>query len=105
MSYKGKDLIQGQRYLFHKAMPVYRRINKREKVIDHFENTLFRANFDKIVVGPVEATLVVREIENENAYQVCMPLNWIENIETLDDILDGKTVIPTDILLEIDNYF
>jgi len=104
-NFMGKDLRKGQRYLFHKAKPVYRRINKWKKVIDHFENTIFRARFDKIVVGAVEATLVVREIENENAYQVCMPLNWIENIETLDDILDGKTVIPTDILLEIDNYF
>ena len=104
-NFMGKNLRQGQRYLFHKATPVYRRISALKKIIDHIEYSLFRARFEKIIVGPMESTLVLRDVENKDTYILCMPLNWIENIETLDDILDGKTIIPTDILLEIDKYF
>jgi hypothetical protein len=33
-----------------------------------------------------------------------MPLDWIENIETLEEITNSKTIFPYEILVEIDNF-
>ena len=35
---------------------------------------------------------------------VTMPYDWIEKAETLDDILKGKNCLPSEILLEIDEF-
>jgi hypothetical protein len=35
---------------------------------------------------------------------VTMPLGWIEKVETLETIVDGDLLIPSEILLEIDGF-
>jgi hypothetical protein len=33
-----------------------------------------------------------------------MPMEWIENIETLEEITLSKTILPSYILMEIDKF-
>jgi hypothetical protein len=35
---------------------------------------------------------------------VTMPLEWIEKAETLETIVDGNLLIPSEILVEIDGF-
>lgn len=35
---------------------------------------------------------------------VTMPYDWIEKAETLDDVLKGEICLPSEILLEIDDF-
>ena len=51
-------------------------------------------------------TLIINNSETERweKTQVSIPLGWITKIETLEDITNGKFILPSEILLIIDEY-
>ena len=83
-------LRPGQRYLFHWKAPY------------HPTEVLFRANF----VSILNQTLIINSSEQERNPQtlVSIPYHWITKVETLEDIVTDNTILPSDILLLIDNY-
>jgi hypothetical protein len=86
------NLRRGQRYLFYHHAP-------------HEENTtIFRANF--VTLYEKSQTLIINNSETERweKTQVSIPLGWITKIETLEDITNGKFILPSEILLIIDKY-
>jgi hypothetical protein len=83
-------MISGQRYLFHEKAP-------------YMENKImFRANF----VSIIGKTLIINSSETERNKNtlVSIPIDWITKIETLENILDENPILPSDILLMIDEY-
>jgi hypothetical protein len=89
------ELQKGQRYLFYYNDGVYNNRN--------IKTYIFRAEF----VNIINNYLIV------NKYSLCgklhqgfwtMPMEWIENIETLEDITLSKTILPSYILMEIDKF-
>jgi hypothetical protein len=84
-----KHFIKGQRYLFYHKAPY------QDKCIT------FRANF----VSVINTTLLVNSSETERTTNtiVSIPTDWIKKTERLEDII-GDTVLPSDILLLIDNF-
>ena len=79
----------GQRYLFY----------------DKQWNRQFRACFLDIN----NKTLRVTEYQKDetNYYMsgmLTMPLEWIEKVETLETIVDGNLLIPSEIMIEIDGF-
>lgn len=86
-----KKLRQGQRYLFqvNSPNPIYKS---------------FRSNF--VAFYERTNTLVVNNSETERwaNTQVSMPFDWVTKIETLEDITNSETILPSDILLMIDGY-
>ena len=93
---KNKHLIRGQRYLFSEKAPY------------HDDEKSFRANF--LNYYERSNTLVINSSETEKSpmTQVSIPFDWITKIQSLEDILGrengGGVVLPSDILLEIDEY-
>lgn len=99
----GKGCISGKRYLFHELRP---HMNENDKTIS-YETIMFRANF----VSILGKTIIVNsaEMERNKTTQVSIPLEWITKIETLENILcnygnHDNIVLPTDVLLMIDDY-
>lgn len=96
-----KNVKPGQRCLFYALKPG-QSINTSIT-----ETAMFRANIVQIVNG---TTLNVNNIECKEScvYQtrgiLCMPLGWIVKVETLDDIVCEKLLIPSEIMLEIDLF-
>jgi len=86
---ENKHFIKGQRYLFYHQAP------HEDKCIT------FRANF----ITVINTTLLVNSSETERWSNtiVSMPTDWIKKIERLEDII-GDTVLPSDVLLLIDNF-
>lgn len=86
-------LLKGKRYLFYKKMP-------------NDDTTLFRANFIDIMGDTLRITK--RQYLSSSTYEksvlITMPIEWIVKIESLNETL-AETIIPDDILLEIDNFF
>ena len=86
-------LLKGRRYLFYKKMP-------------NDDTTLFRANFVDIINNTLRITK--RQYMSSSTYEksklITMPIEWIIKIESLNETL-AETIIPNDILLEIDNFF
>ena len=84
-----KHFITGQRYLFYHQAP--------------YEETCstFRANFIRVT----NTTLLVNSHQAEKSSNtiVSIPVEWITEVECLEDII-GDTVLPSDVLLLIDNY-
>lgn len=95
LSFNGKNkkkLQPGQRYLFYEKKP-------------HEENeTNFTANF--VILYERTQTLIVNNSETERwpNTQVSIPFGWITKIENLEDIICGKTILPTDVIVIIDEY-
>jgi hypothetical protein len=86
---ENKHFIKGQRYLFYHKAP-------------YEDNCItFRANF----ISVINTTLLVNSCENEKSSNtiVSIPTDWIKKTERLEDII-GDTVLPSDVLLLIDNY-
>lgn len=86
------NLRKGQRYLFYEQKP-------------YEENeTIFRANF--VNLYETSKTLIINNSETERCKNthVSIPLDWITKIETLEDITRGKSILPQEILLMIDEY-
>ena len=79
----------GQRYLFYHQQ----------------NNTQFRASF----LDVINTTLRVTKYEknDSNKYlsgMVTMPLGWIEKADTLETIVEGKVLLPEEIMIEIDGF-
>jgi hypothetical protein len=86
------NLRRGQRYLFYHHAP-------------HEENTtIFRANF--VTLYEKSQTLIINNSETEKSKNalISIPFNWITKIKTLEDITNGKSILPSEILLIIDEY-
>jgi len=86
------NLRKGQRYLFYEKRP-------------YEENeTIFRANF--VNLYETSKTLIINNSETETCAktQISIPLEWIQKIDTLEDITCGKIILPQEILLMIDEY-
>ena len=102
-----KTLLNGQRYLFHiKQEHGYKQF--RANLIDVLYSYQGTIRFTKVqFVNIQDDTQNIR-----NAKMVTMPLDWIEKIETLEEILNkekdttNKTlmIIHSDILLEVDGF-
>jgi len=86
---ENKHFIKGQRYLFHEKAPY------------HDKCITFRANF----ISVINKTLLVNSCENEKSSKTIktIPTDWIKKTERLEDII-GDTVLPSDVLLLIDNF-
>lgn len=84
------NLRKGHRYLFY----------VKEKAF--YSKKIFRAN----LVAIYRQSLVVNSSETEPnpKTQISIPLGWITKIETLEDITCGKSILPEEILLMIDEY-
>jgi hypothetical protein len=96
-----KNIKPGQRCLFHALKPG----QPRDTSIT--DTAKFRANVLQIINN---TTLNINNIDCQEycVYQtpgtVSMPLGWIMKIESLDDIVCEKILIPSEIMLEIDLF-
>jgi hypothetical protein len=83
-----KNLIQGKRYLFYRKSP--------------YDENSFRANF-KIILGK---TLIVNSSENESSSktEVSIPVRWITNVVSLEEIM-GDSKLPLDVIRLINEYW
>ena len=86
-------LIEGRRYLFCETTPWGETRTRRAEYRGVFADCKYPA----IVTTSVEGELSSHAI-------VYTPLSWVTDILSLDDILDGETVLPTDVLIIIDSY-
>jgi hypothetical protein len=84
-----KHFIKGQRYLFYHQAPY------EDKCIT------FRANFIRVI----NTTLLVNSSQNEKSSNtiVSIPVEWITKVESLEDMI-GDRLLPSDVLLLIDNF-
>jgi len=89
------ELQTGQRYFFYYNNNLYS---------DNIVNTyIFRAEFVNIINNSLILNKYsIRGILNQGFWT--MPLDWIENIETLEEITLSKIPLPSDILLIIDKF-
>ena len=89
------ELRKGQRYLFY-----YNTGLVDDGVVITY---MFRANF--VTIANLSIILEKYSIDGEfHSGYWTMPLDWIENIETLEEIINSKTIFPNEILVEIDNF-
>ena len=100
-----KTVKNGQRYLFH-IKPEHGYKQFRANLIDILYNYQGTIRFEKVRFANIED-----DIKNiRNSQMVTMPLAWIEKLETLEEILDENdtnktlTLIPSEILLEVDGF-
>ena len=89
------ELQTGQRYFFYYNNNLYS---------DNIVNTyIFRAEF----VNIINNSLILNKYSirgNLNQGFWTMPIDWIENIETLEEITLSKIPLPSDTLLIIDKF-
>jgi hypothetical protein len=89
------ELKTGQRYFFYYNNNLYS---------DNIVNTyIFRAEF----VNIINNSLILNKYSirgNLNQGFWTMPIDWIENVETLEEITLSKIPLPSDILLIIDKF-
>jgi hypothetical protein len=87
---ENKHFIAGQRYLFYHQAP--------------YEDTCstFRANFIRVI----NTTLLVNSHQTEKSSNtiVSIPVEWITKVERLEDIIGDIVLLPSDVLLLIDNF-
>jgi hypothetical protein len=100
-----KTLRNGQRYLFH-IKPEHGYKQFRADLIDVLYNYQGTIRFTKVRFANIED-----DIQNiTHSRMVTMPLAWIEKLETLEEILDEDdtnktlTLIPSEILLQVDGF-
>lgn len=91
-----KNLIKGQRYLFHKES-------------SDGSSVVFSANFHDITSkNTLKVTKLVQPgkpvFEGEKNCVWSMPLDWITKIETLNSTTYEETVFPEEIVLEMENF-
>ena len=79
----------GQRYLFY----------------DRQNNKQFRACFLDVINVTLRVTKYEKNDSNKYlAGMVTMPLEWIEKADTLDMIVEGKVLLPEEIMIDIDGF-
>lgn len=89
------ELKKGQRYFFYYNNNLYS---------DNIVNTyIFRAEFVNIINNSLILNKYsIRGILNQGFWT--MPIDWVENVETLEEITLSKIPLPTDVLLIIDKF-
>lgn len=89
------ELQTGQRYFFYYNNNLYS---------DGIVNTyIFRAEFVTIINNTLILNKYsIRGILNQGFWTV--PIDWVENVETLEEITLSKIPLPTDVLLIIDKF-
>ena len=79
----------GQRYLFY----------------DRQNNKQFRACFLDVINVTLRVTKYEKNDSNKYlAGMVTMPLGWIEKADTLDMIVEGKVLLPEEIMIDMDGF-
>jgi len=102
-----KTVNNGQRYLFH-IKPGHDYKQFRANIVDicyEYQGTI---RFTKVQFANIKED----RGNITNSPLVTMPLDWIEKLETLEEILDKEkdttnkslTLIPSEILLEMDGF-
>lgn len=89
------ELIKGQRYLFY-----YDNYLFTNKIV---VTRIFRANF----VNIINDYLILEKYSIGDKLHDgiwTMPLSWIVDIETLEDILYENPILPRELIMEIDNF-
>ena len=102
-----KTLRNGQRYLFH-IKPEHGYKQFRANLIDILYSHQGTIRFTKVQFANIEDD----RANITHSRMVTMPLAWIEKLETLEEILEDAddktnktlTLIPSEILLEVDRY-
>jgi len=89
------ELLKGQRYLFYYSAGLV-----EDGVVTTY---IFRANFVTITNLSIILDKYCIGGEVQNGFWT-MPIDWIENIETLEEITNSKSIFPYEILVEIDNF-
>jgi len=79
----------GQRYLFYDRQ---RNIQFRACFLDIIRHTLRLTKYQK------------KEYDSCMSGMLTMPLGWIEKVETLEIITESNLLIPSEILIEIDEF-
>jgi hypothetical protein len=88
-------LQTGRRYLFYFS-------NNASK--EH-KNKNFRADFLDIINKTLRVTKYQKdEYGFHMSGMVTMPLDWIEKVESLDNITLNQMIIPSEICIEIDGF-
>lgn len=89
------ELQTGQRYFFYYNNNLYS---------DGIVNTyIFRAEFVTIINNTLILNKYsIRGIINQGFWT--LPIDWVENVETLEEITLSKIPLPTDVLLIIDKF-
>jgi hypothetical protein len=89
------QLQKGQRYFFY-----YNDYLLNDGIVNTY---IFRGEFVNIFNNSlILKKYSIRGILNQGFWT--MPLDWVENIETLEEITLSKMPLPSDILLIIDNF-
>ena len=87
---ENKHFITGQRYLFYHQAP--------------YEDTCstFRANFIRLT----NTTLLVNSHQAEKSSNtiVSIPVEWITEVESLENMIGDIVPLPSELLLLIDNF-
>lgn len=103
-----KSLIIGQRYTFYlrddKKTEKTRDIRANLKRIYYHSYT--HCNIENCTNTVQTAAIIVNNIETEihKQCELSFPLDWLHKAENLDSILGSSVVLPSDILLHIDNF-
>jgi hypothetical protein len=98
-------LKNGQRYLFH-IKPEHGYKQFRADLIDILYSHQGTIRFTKVRFANIEDD----RVNITHSLMVTMPLAWIEKLETLEEILDDDdtnktlTLIPSEILLQVDGF-
>jgi hypothetical protein len=94
---QGKILEKGKRYSFSEKLP------------SNLKSNVFRANFLAIINVPNCDYLLVKGYEDKirafdknNTY---IPLSWITKVESLEDIIKEQTILPSEMVLEIESFW
>ena len=97
-----KSLIKGQRYTFYTKSKRIIRANLM-KIIYH-DNL---HNNNNKISRKEEKTLLLNYADTESCCKtiISIPLDFIKKVENLETILSPGHILPSDILLVIDNYF
>lgn len=93
------NLIENNRYLFTKE---YLDVNKKKIKLS------FRANFVKTIGNTIILTKLIKDnlkvFTSEKNCLHSIPIEWISEILTLNDITINKIKLPLSILFEIDKF-
>jgi hypothetical protein len=88
----GVQLIRGHRYLFTEMCP------------NTFYERQYRANYTSVIEGFLVTKYNEKKEPEHFEHTIFTPVQWIVKVESLEDILEGKTILPDDVLRIIDKY-
>jgi hypothetical protein len=98
------DLVIGQRYMFYVQM-------KPDSPVEIRRGTFLEIREIETcsITHPIMRYLYVKNNYHTTPYSrqtiTITPFNWIQRIETLDELLDDITTLPSDVVHIIDSFF